>query len=194
MDLSLSPGSVRPGWRACSASLSRNRINPVSIQPTLSQLSQRRDALWRSACSTKSIERARNESHHGAQHYSCEWKYFSCLLGLHFSGKLTFGQDVNFFFPHFQQPLLLSALAGRLPALGLTLLGAGSGPGSCFAPPYRVANVEFPAGCPPDLSCCNEFGYCRSEVCAKDGMQPLEITFFKLRLTGWEVRSEIATV
>ena len=98
MDLSLSPGSVRPGWRACSASLSRNRINPVSIQPTLSQLSQRRDALWRSACSTKSIERARNESHHGAQHYSCEWKYFSCLLGLHFSGKLTFGPDVIFFF------------------------------------------------------------------------------------------------
>ena len=63
-----------------------------------------------------------------------------------------------------QQPLLLSALAGRRPALGLSLLGAGSGPGSCFAPPYRVANVEFPAGCPPDLSCCNEFGYCRSEV------------------------------
>ena len=107
---------------------------------------------------------------------------FLLLLGLHFSGKLTFGPDVNFFFPHFQQPLLLSALAGRLPALGLTLLGAGSGPGSCFAPPYRVANVEFPAGCPPDLSCCNEFGYCRSEVCAKDGILPLEINFFETQV------------
>ena len=95
---------------------------------------------------------------------------------------------------HFQQPLLLSALAGRLPALGLTLLGAGSGPGSCFAPPYRVANVEFPAGCPPDLSCCNEFGYCRSEVCAKPGTHPLEMIFFETRLTGWEVPSEIVTV
>ena len=176
MDLSLSPGSVRPGWRACSASLSRNRINPVSIQPTLSQLSQRRDALWRSACSTKSIERARNESHHGAQHYSCEWKY-SLAFGFSFLREAHFWTGCKLLFSHFQQPLLLSALAGRLPALGLTLLGAGSGPGSCFAPPYRVANVEFPAGCPPDLSCCNEFGYCRSEVCAKDGRHPLEITF-----------------
>jgi len=62
------------------------------------------------------------------------------------------------------QPLLLTAFAGRRPALGLSLLGAGSGPGSCFAPPYRVGNVEFPAGCPPNLNCCTEFGYCRSEV------------------------------
>ena len=67
------------------------------------------------------------------------------------------------------QPLLLSAMMGRRPALGLSLLGAGSGPGSCFAPPYRVASVEFPAGCPAALSCCTEYGYCRAEVRSAQG-------------------------
>ena len=106
----------------------------------------------------------------------------SLAFGFTFLREAHFWTGCNLLFSHFQQPLLLSALAGRLPALGLTLLGAGSGPGSCFAPPYRVANVEFPAGCPPDLSCCNEFGYCRSEVCAKDGILPLEINFFETQV------------
>ena len=28
------------------------------------------------------------------------------------------------------------------------LLGAGVGPGSCFAPPFRSSSVAWPQGCP----------------------------------------------
>merc|ERR1712212_1419962 len=40
-------------------------------------------------------------------------------------------------------------------------LGAGTGPGSCRAFPFRAAQVDWDV-CPPDLPCCNEYGYCRS--------------------------------
>ena len=43
----------------------------------------------------------------------------------------------------------LSALAGlALPVAG-GLLGAGTGPGSCSAPPFRADSLAWPAGCPP---------------------------------------------
>ena len=41
------------------------------------------------------------------------------------------------------------------------LLGAGTGLGSCAAPPFRSSRVEFSRGCPADRPCCSEFGYCR---------------------------------
>ena len=42
----------------------------------------------------------------------------------------------------------LSALAGlALPVAG-GLLGAGRGPGSCSAPPFRADSLAWPAGCP----------------------------------------------
>merc|ERR1712037_303721 len=40
-------------------------------------------------------------------------------------------------------------------------LGAGTGPGSCRAFPFRAAQVDWDV-CPPELPCCNEYGYCRS--------------------------------
>jgi len=40
-------------------------------------------------------------------------------------------------------------------------LGAGTGTGSCRAFPFRAAEVDWDV-CPPDLPCCNEYGYCRS--------------------------------
>merc|ERR1711973_637025 len=43
------------------------------------------------------------------------------------------------------------------------LLGAGSGEGSCAAPPYRVTAVKWAGGCPAYASCCTEFGYCRGQ-------------------------------
>jgi len=48
--------------------------------------------------------------------------------------------------------------------LSLTLLGAGEGRGSCPAPPYRATKVNWPNGCPLDVPCCNEFGYCKTEA------------------------------
>ena len=46
----------------------------------------------------------------------------------------------------------------------LSLLGAGEGRGSCPASPYRAAQVNWPNGCPLDVPCCNEFGFCKTEV------------------------------
>jgi len=43
------------------------------------------------------------------------------------------------------------------------LLGAGSGEGSCAAPPFRVTAVKWAGGCPAYASCCTEFGYCRGQ-------------------------------
>merc|ERR1711971_727905 len=40
-------------------------------------------------------------------------------------------------------------------------LGAGSGTGSCRAFPFRAAEVDWDV-CPPQLPCCNEYGYCRT--------------------------------
>merc|ERR1719223_326612 len=48
---------------------------------------------------------------------------------------------------------------------GLTsaeLLGAGTGPNSCSAPPYRARWVANFRGCPQEISCCNEYGYCKT--------------------------------
>jgi len=44
----------------------------------------------------------------------------------------------------------------------LGLLGAGTGLGSCAAPPFRASQVEFDLGCPRATPCCSEFGYCRN--------------------------------
>ena len=43
------------------------------------------------------------------------------------------------------------------------LLGAGTGVGSCRAFPYRAEEVDWEE-CPPEASCCNEYGYCRTRV------------------------------
>merc|ERR1712082_33267 len=40
------------------------------------------------------------------------------------------------------------------------LLGAGTGPGSCKAAPFRALVVDHPVGCPAHQPCCSEYGYC----------------------------------
>merc|ERR1711990_1271474 len=47
------------------------------------------------------------------------------------------------------------------PVVSQLALGAGTGTGSCRAFPFRAAEVDWDV-CPPDLPCCNEYGYCRS--------------------------------
>ena len=47
---------------------------------------------------------------------------------------------------------------------GLNLLGAGEGPGSCPAPPFRGKKLNWPNGCPLSTPCCNEYGYCVTEA------------------------------
>merc|ERR1719187_1823991 len=55
-------------------------------------------------------------------------------------------------------------------ALGKSvLLGAGTGLGSCAAPPYRAGKVHWVYGCPPFASCCTELGFCRSQVEWEEG-------------------------
>merc|ERR1712212_626322 len=44
------------------------------------------------------------------------------------------------------------------------LLGAGTGGGSCAAPPFRSSSVQWPLGCPDSAPCCSEFGYCQIEA------------------------------
>merc|ERR1712212_348104 len=44
------------------------------------------------------------------------------------------------------------------------LLGAGTGGGSCAAPPFRSSSVQWPLGCPDTAPCCSEFGYCQIEA------------------------------
>ena len=63
--------------------------------------------------------------------------------------------------------VLVSLLVGS--GAALSLLGAGEGPGSCPAAPFRAARTEWPHGCPPSLPCCDEYGYCRSELQWLDG-------------------------
>merc|ERR1712013_935797 len=43
-------------------------------------------------------------------------------------------------------------------------LGAGEGRGSCPAPPYRATQVNWPNGCPLNMPCCNEYGFCKTEA------------------------------
>ena len=56
--------------------------------------------------------------------------------------------------------LLLSSLEL---SRALNLLGAGEGPGSCPAPPFRGKKLNWPNGCPLGTPCCNEYGYCVTE-------------------------------
>ena len=35
----------------------------------------------------------------------------------------------------------------------------------------RVSSVVFPGGCPSELSCCTEYGYCRAEVTPAQGLR-----------------------
>lgn len=44
------------------------------------------------------------------------------------------------------------------------LLGAGEGPGSCLAPPFRAEpeSVAWPEGCPAWAPCCSEYGFCQT--------------------------------
>merc|ERR1719239_814540 len=60
-------------------------------------------------------------------------------------------------------PLAVFLLVGLLmgEGRGQLLLGAGTGPGSCSAPPYRARIVENWQGCSEPTPCCNEYGYCR---------------------------------
>ena len=46
------------------------------------------------------------------------------------------------------------------------LLGAGTGEGSCSAPPFRAAaeEIKWSEGCPEWASCCTEYGYCQPRV------------------------------
>ena len=45
-------------------------------------------------------------------------------------------------------------------------LGAGTGTGSCPAPPFRAAEeeIEHSDGCPDYAPCCSEYGYCQTSV------------------------------
>ena len=67
-----------------------------------------------------------------------------------------------FFILQYQRSLLVVVFSHTCNAL--SLLGAGEGRGSCPAPPYRASQVNWPNGCPLNVPCCNEFGYCRTEV------------------------------
>ena len=61
--------------------------------------------------------------------------------------------------------LLAVALTATLQVCaGLNLLGAGQGPGSCPAPPFRGKKLNWPSGCPLSTPCCNEYGYCVTEA------------------------------
>ena len=44
------------------------------------------------------------------------------------------------------------------------LLGAGAGPGSCLAPPFRadLDTVAWPEACPAWAPCCSEYGFCQT--------------------------------
>ena len=65
------------------------------------------------------------------------------------------------------KPGLVSLLVGG--GAALSLLGAGEGPLSCPAFPYRAALTSWPGGCPASRPCCDEYGYCRPEQEWKEG-------------------------
>ena len=60
----------------------------------------------------------------------------------------------------FQQGLILAISYSQVSS---QLLGAGTGVGSCRAFPFHVKKVDWEV-CPPGVSCCSEFGYCRTKV------------------------------
>jgi len=59
--------------------------------------------------------------------------------------------------------VLLSRLL-FIPLSHCGLLGSGTGSGSCVAPPFRSASVQWAGGCPSGAECCTEYGYCHSRV------------------------------
>ena len=58
--------------------------------------------------------------------------------------------------------LCVTLIVGR--SWSVSLLGAGEGPGSCPAAPFRGKKLNWPNGCPLTNPCCNEYGYCRPEA------------------------------
>merc|ERR1719411_777459 len=59
--------------------------------------------------------------------------------------------------------LVVTVTATLQVCAALNLLGAGEGPGSCPASPYRGKKLNWPNGCPLSTPCCNEYGYCVTE-------------------------------
>ena len=86
--------------------------------------------------------------------------------------------------------VLLVLLSGVATTAAISLLGAGEGRGSCPAPPFRAAATNWPTGCPLQTPCCNEYGYCRTEVryCS---LQPCSSA--NCRTNGWPASSATAT-
>merc|ERR1712172_149211 len=76
---------------------------------------------------------------------------FNRLSQNHFKMSKTSSKEVFLLFTFFLQSVASQQLA----------LGAGSGTGSCRAFPFRAAEVDWDV-CPPQLPCCNEYGYCRT--------------------------------
>merc|ERR1712172_199086 len=76
---------------------------------------------------------------------------FNRLSQNHFKMSKTSSKEVFHLFTFFLQSVASQQLA----------LGAGSGTGSCRAFPFRAAEVDWDV-CPPQLPCCNEYGYCRT--------------------------------
>merc|ERR1712172_387446 len=76
---------------------------------------------------------------------------FNRLSQNHFKMSKTSRKEVFLLFTFFLQSVASQQLA----------LGAGSGTGSCRAFPFRAAEVDWDV-CPPQLPCCNEYGYCRT--------------------------------
>merc|ERR1711971_820500 len=76
---------------------------------------------------------------------------FNRLSQNHFKMSKTSRKEIFLLFTFFLQSVASQQLA----------LGAGSGTGSCRAFPFRAAEVDWDV-CPPQLPCCNEYGYCRT--------------------------------
>merc|ERR1711971_987788 len=76
---------------------------------------------------------------------------FNRLSQNHFKMSKTSRKEIFLLFTFFLQSVASQQLA----------LGAGSGTGSCRAFPFRAAEVDWDV-CPPELPCCNEYGYCRT--------------------------------
>merc|ERR1711971_970524 len=76
---------------------------------------------------------------------------FNRLSQNHFKMSKTSSKEIFLLFTFFLQSVASQQLA----------LGAGSGTGSCRAFPFRAAEVDWDV-CPPELPCCNEYGYCRT--------------------------------
>ena len=104
-------------------------------------------------------------------------------------------------FPHSLVSINVFQVCGALLPLPLLcgLLGAGTGPGSCAAPPFRAGSgVMWGDGCPDFAPCCSEYGYCQDmqawvagrfrDCNTESNGQPLPLTVLQLeyleRLAG----------